>query len=66
MLMKPIFTRIEAYLSRDGLAVIVEIVSLLFAILGLDFGHFPRFSSIENDVDVGRLAKSEKTLLDGR
>lgn len=50
------------YLAGHGLAVVVEQVPLLLAILGLDIRGLSRLSAVQRDLYVGRLAKTEETL----
>lgn len=53
----------ETNLSRDTFSVEEEVVFLFLSIFSLHLCHFPTLSSIENDVNVGRLSKPKETLL---
>ena len=50
------------YLSRDSLAIEVQIVLLFATVFSFYFGSLARILPIQYYVDLGALAKSKKTL----
>lgn len=52
----------SSYLARYGLAVVVQQVPLLLAVLGFDVGGLPCFGAVQHNLYVGGLAETEETL----
>ena len=50
------------YLAGHGFSVVIQQVSFLLAVLGFDVRGLSRFSAVQRDLYIGRLAKTEETL----